>query len=486
MDNHKENNLAHKFPQLKLNEESKDRIHTALLHHQPSSSTKNEKVGRIRNIATGLIGLLLFSVLTAYILSEAEKDKADQLFAAAKEQITSVYETMQTNMKSVKTSDLLPSIKKSAIATAQATLHDAEKKLSDMSKENKEALKQQLIPKMKEIEEYNQIVPSANRLQKQINDVSEMISDDPFNRDISMQLSKVKGELSDFTVMTNKLENPSLKSFFQGRYTPQISLLEKNMTAYKGVSNGISELRTIAEKLSLPPGEFDQEVSRLSEKVEKLPNNAAKAGMKEELANISQDYERNQVAAAEEKKRLEEKRKAEEEKRLAEEKRKAEEEKRLAEEKRKAEEEKRLAEEKKKAEGEKSQLESEEIFPMEFIEITPDGHKIINSRRPYNDDRFYKYDEIAKKHGGRYYYTPNSDVAAIFNKERKAIAYLNYGFITEIEYKELFIDLYVYYTNTPRGEATALIQKVIESGEPVETEGSRLELENGILGYHAW
>jgi hypothetical protein len=478
MENHKENNLAHKFPQLKLNEESKDRIHTALLHHQPSSSTKNEKVGRIRNIATGLIGLLLFSVLTAYILSEAEKDKADQLFAAAKEQITSVYETMQTNMKSVKTSDLLPSIKKSAIATAQATLHDAEKKLSDMSKENKEALKQQLIPKMKEIEEYNQIVPSANRLQKQINDVSEMISDDPFNRDISMQLSKVKGELSDFTVMTNKLENPSLKSFFQGRYTPQISLLEKNITAYKGVSNGISELRTIAEKLSLPPGEFDQEVSRLSEKVEKLPNNAAKADMKEELANISQDYERNQVAATEEKKRLEEKRKAEEEKRLAEEKRKAE-------------EEKRLAEEKKKAEGEESQLESEEIFPMEFIEISQDGHKIINSRRPNNDDRFYKYDEIAKKYGGRYYYTPNSDIAAIFNKERKAIAFINYGFSTSVGYKELFIDLYVYYTKTPREEAASLIQKVIESGEPVvtgseESEGTLLKIENGRLEYHVW
>jgi hypothetical protein len=465
MENHKENNLAHKFPQLKLNEESKDRIHTALLHHQPSSSTKKVKEGRIRSIAAGLIGLLLFSVLTAYILSEAEKDKADQLFAAAKEQITSVYETMQTNMKSVKSSDLLPSIKESAITTAQTTLHDAEKQLSDMSKEKKEALKQQLIPKMKEIEEYNQIIPSANRLQKQINDVSEMISDDPFNPDISKQLSKVKGELLDFTVMTNKLENPSLKSFFQGRYTPQISLLEKNMTAYKGVSNGISELRTIAEKLSLPPGEFDQEVSRLSEKVEKLPNNTAKAGMKEELANISQDYERNQMAVLEEKKRLEEKRKAEEKK--------------------------RLAEEKKKAEGEKSQLESEEIFPMEFIEISPDGHKIINSRRPYNDDSFYKYDEIAQKHGGRYYYTPNSDVAAIFNKERKAIAFINYGFSTSVGYKELFIDLYVYYTKTPRGEAEALIQKVIESGEPVVTEGegsggTMLKIENGRLGYHAW
>jgi hypothetical protein len=476
MENHNGKKFTEKFPQLTLNQEAKDRIHSSLLHYQPESSVKVQKQGRFISIAAGLIGLLLFSVLTAYTLSQAEKEKADHLFATAEEQVSSVYETMQTNMKSVRTNDLLPPIKEPAMASAKSALMDAQDQITDMSEGNQKALKQELIPKLEEVEEYNEVVPSANLLQIQINDVSKMVNENPFNPDIPVQVSKVKDDLSRFSTMTNKLKNSPIKNYFQGRYTPQISLIENELTVYKGLSESLSELGAIADELSMPQGEFDQKVLTLSEKVGDLADNGTKTDMREKLNNISQVYERNQLALAEEKKRLEEKRKAEEKRLLAEKKKKEEEKQRLEEEKRKTEEEK---------------TKSEEVFPMEFTEISPRGYKIIHSRRPYNSDRFYKLDEIAIKHGGRYYYTPSSDVAEIFNKDRKVIAFINYGFSTSLDYKDLFLDLYVYNTGASRDEAAKLIEKVIVTGEPITTgegngEGSKLWTENGVLHYDVW
>jgi hypothetical protein len=424
------------------------------------------KKGKMISIAACLFGLLLFSVLTIYVLSESEKKSAEQLVASAEESLTSLYETMQTGLKGARGDGILLPINESALASAQLSLNDAEKNMSAMNGANKELIKEDLLPKMKKMKEYNRVVPLANQLQNQIHDINKNMKDDPFNSELSVQLSTLKNELAEFSKAVKEIEDPIIKEFFHKRYEPQITLIEEQMTAYRDSSNQIKELRLIAEKLSLPQGEFDQKVSRLSEKVGKLPDSATKTGMEEEIKNISLDYERNQLAAIQEKKRLEEKRKAEEE-------------------------QQRLEEEKRKAEEEQAQRESEEVFPMEFVEISPNGHKIINSRRPYNDESFYKFDEIAKKHGGRYYYTPNSDVAALFNKERKAIAFINYGFSTNIEYKELFVDLYVYYTGTSKGEAAKIVQQVIDTGEPVKTgegngEGSILWTEDGRLHYDLW
>jgi hypothetical protein len=266
-----------------------------------------------------------------------------------------------------------------------------------------------------------------------------------------------------------KLENPHLKEFFKNRYKPQVARLEEQIAAYRAASDQIVELKSIAEKLSLPQEEFEQLASELSEEVAQLPYNKTNQKLQEEIQLASQGYEKNKLA-------LEEK-KREEEKRLAAEK--------------KREEEKRLAAERKKAEEEeKAQQESDEAFPMEFTETSSSGHVTIFSREPYGE-RYYDIDEIAKKHGGRYYYIPSSDVAVIFDENRKALAGLNYGFSTSVEQKELFIDLYVYYTGTSQGEAAALVEKLIETGEPIETSGegqggTKLSLRNGKLHYDEW
>jgi hypothetical protein len=423
------------------------------------------KKGKMISIAAGIFGLLLFSVLTIYVVTESKKEKAEQLYASAEESLSSLYETMQTGLKGAKGDGILLPINESALASAQLSLNDAEKHMSAMNGANNELIKEDLLPKMKKMEDYNRVVPLANQLQNHIHDINKNMKDDPFNSELSVQLSTLKDELAEFTKAVNKVEDPFIKGFFHKRYEPQITLIEEQVTAYRDVSNQIKELRLIAEKFSFSKEEFNQKVSRLSEKMGELPNSDTKTGMEEEIKNISKEYERNRLAAIEEKERLEEKRKAEEEQRVAEEQRKAEE--------------------------EQAQQEYEEIFPMEFIEISPNGHKIINSRHPYNDESFYRFDEIAKKHGGRYYYTPSSDVAAILDKERKAIAFINYGFSTNIECKELFVDLYVYYTGTSKEEADKIISKVIDTGEPIKTgdgngEGSMLWVEDGRLHYDLW
>ncbi|OAT80885.1 hypothetical protein A6P54_12820 [Bacillus sp. MKU004] len=410
-----------------------------------------------------VVGLMFLSGATMFGLSHTEKVKAEKAYDSVEGNLSSLYESMQTHMKEVHEDGTLNLMNEEELASAQLSLNAADEQ--SLKGANKQKIQQELLPKLKGIEEYNNIVPIANQLQSRINTILGKVADNPLDPGLSKQITSIKEELSDFKKETAKIETPSIRQYFQNRYKPQITRLEEQVAAYQDASNQINELQSIADQLSFSKAEFQQKVSELSGKVTELPYSDVNKGLQEKINTVSKTYERNQLTAMEEKKRMEEKKKAEEE--------------RLAEEKRKAEEEKA------------AQKEYEEIFPMEFIEISPDGHKIINSRQPYNDESFYKYDEIAKKHGGRYYYTPSSDVAAIFNKERKAIAFINYGFSTGLEYKELFVDLYVYYTGTPREEASKLISKVIETGKPVEIgegngEGSRLSFENGRLHYGMW
>ncbi|MEL3970901.1 hypothetical protein AAEO50_01300 [Rossellomorea oryzaecorticis] len=413
--------------------------------------------GKFIGIALGFVGLVLFSLLTMYVLTQAEKGKAEEVFESAQGSLSSLYETIEIQMKDAKKDGLLTLIDEKAVASAQLSLNDTEKRLSNLNGAHKENVKQELLPKMKGIEEYNVIVPIANQLQSRIHDTGKKVKDNPLDPGLSKKFTSLKEELAEFTELAAKIDDPSIKEFFQSRYKPQITRLEDQVTSYQNASNKIAELKSIAEKLSLPKGEFDQKVSKLSEEVAHLPYSNTNAGLQEEIKKASKEYETNRIAQ-EEKKRAEEK---------------------------------RLAEEKKKVED-KAEEETDEIFPMTFTMTSSSGFETIFSREPYGE-RYDDIDEIARRHGGRYYYVPESDVAAIFDENRKALAGLNYGFSTSVEYKELFIDLYAYYTGTSRDDAAALVGKVIDTGEPIETGegnvnegGSRLWTESGELHYDLW
>jgi hypothetical protein len=424
--------------------------------------------GKFIGITLGFVGLMLFSFLTMYVLTQAEKGKAEKVFESAQGSLSSLYEKMQSHMEDANDDGVLSPLNEKAVASAQLSLNDAEKQLSYLNGANKEIVERELLPGMKEIEEYNSIVPNANQLQSRIHDASKKVKDDPLDPASSKQLSSLKEELSDFTKLAAKLKNPQLKEFFKNRYKPQVARLEEQIAAYRTASDQITELKSIAEKLSLPQEEFEQMASELSEEVAKLPYNNTNQKLQEEIQHASQGYEKNKLA-------LEEK-KREEEKRLATEK--------------KREEEKRLAAERKKAEEEKDQQESDEAFPIKFTVTSSSGHETIFSREPYGE-RYNDIDEIARRHGGRYYYIPSSDVAVIFDENRKALAGLNYGFSTGVEFKELFADLYVYYTGTSKREAAEIVQQVIDTGEPIKTgegngEGSQLWTADGELHYDLW
>lgn len=132
----------------------------------------------------------------------------------------------------------------------------------------------------------------------------------------------------------------------------------------------------------------------------------------------------------------------------------------------------------------------DELYPMEFTMTDPSGHTFKLSR----DFSIYKigkeYDDIARRYGARFYYTPNSDVSNVIIG-RKIIATVSLVSGAPVEYKELFIDLMSYKSKRYTREQFAnIVDTVIQSGEPYKVEegdgGELLSLENGILRYDSW
>lgn len=132
----------------------------------------------------------------------------------------------------------------------------------------------------------------------------------------------------------------------------------------------------------------------------------------------------------------------------------------------------------------------DELYPMEFTMTDPNGHTFKLSR----DFSIYKigkgYDDIARRYGARFYYTPNSDVSYVIIG-RKIIATVSLVSAANVEYKDLFIDLMTFQSKQyTREEFTALVDTVIQSGEPYIVEegdsGELLKVENGTIVYHSW
>ncbi|CAN7194972.1 hypothetical protein [Rossellomorea sp. LjRoot5] len=132
----------------------------------------------------------------------------------------------------------------------------------------------------------------------------------------------------------------------------------------------------------------------------------------------------------------------------------------------------------------------DELYPLEFTMTDPNGHTFKLSR----DFSIYKigkgYDDIARKYGARFYYTPNSDVSNVIIG-RKIIATVSLVSAANVEYKDLFIDLMTFQSKKyTREQFAALVDTVIESGEPYIVEegdsGELLKVENGTIIYHSW
>ncbi|PFG04611.1 hypothetical protein [Bacillus sp. es.034] len=132
----------------------------------------------------------------------------------------------------------------------------------------------------------------------------------------------------------------------------------------------------------------------------------------------------------------------------------------------------------------------DELYPMEFTMTDPNGHTFKLSR----DFSIYKigkgYDDIARRYGARFYYTPNSDVSNVIIG-RKIIATVSLVSAANVEYKDLFIDLMTFQSKQyTRKEFAALVDTVIQRGEPYIVEegdsGELLKVENGTIVYHSW
>ncbi|MFC7786027.1 hypothetical protein ACFQWC_16145 [Rossellomorea sp. GCM10028870] len=472
MKNHNEDNLSKNLPPLQLNDEAKERIHTAILHHEPSPASRMKawKEGRFKSFAAAAVGLLVFSILTLYVISETEKEKANQLFADAEENIQAVYEEMELNLQETEEGGLLKTIEPSELKSAQVSLKNAEKEMLKSGEEKERELRQHLIPMMKEIEDYNQIVPVANELQQDINDIRSLLEKSPLEEKMADKVASIKKELADKLKTFDKLESPSLRAFFTNQYSTQVNRMDQTFSQYKEVQEEIENLKAIAEEQSLNEEDFGQEAERVMKQVTILPDNQTTAEMKEEIESAKDAFDQVKEEA-ENKKRLEEEASLEKEKVSSGEVRSA------------------SADEKEKEDTNQDSPE-DELYPMEFTMTDSNGHTFKLSR----DFEIYKigkgYDDIAKRYGGRFYYTPNSDMSHVIIG-RKIIATISLVSAADVEYKDLFIDLMSLRSKKyTRDQFASIVETVIQSGEPYKVEegdsGELLQVKNGVLVYHGW
>ncbi|UTE77399.1 hypothetical protein [Rossellomorea sp. KS-H15a] len=467
-----EENIKKELPPLQMNESAKERIHTTLLNHQPTSPSKRGiwKGGKWGGLVAAALGIFVFSLLTVYIISETEKEREQEQYVLAEKEIQAVYEEMEGNLQSTEEGQLLNPIKESKMKSAQSSLEKVEAS-SD---------KEELSSMMREIDIYHQAVPQVNELQNQINDVNKVLSQNVFEKDLGEKISRLKSDLTGISKKFNQRGNASLIAFIS-KYSAQMNSLEKEFKNYTSLQKDVQDLKKMAVEQSVDAQEFEQKSEDVMSQVNRLENKKMAAGMEKEINTAKAEFQQL-VANAEAKAEAEENKRKEEEK-VAQ--------KRREEQASKPKEvNSSVPATKEKEESVDESNPEDELYPMEFTMTDPNGHTFKLSR----DFSIYKigkgYDDIARRYGARFYYTPNSDVSNVIIG-RKIIATVSLVSAANVEYKDLFIDLMSFQSKQyTREEFAALVDTVIQSGEPYIVEegdsGELLKVENGTIVYHSW
>ncbi|MBW3111419.1 hypothetical protein KYJ26_06240 [Bacillus sp. MCCB 382] len=456
MKNHDEYTFQNKFPKMKLNDEAKDRIHTSILHHvTPTRQKRSWKEGKFIGVVTTVMGLILFSVLTAYILFETEKGKTEQLLADAGEKVDAVYGEMEKHLETAGPKALLKEVNPKALKAAEASMGEINADSSISNEEKAKKLNKKLIT----LQEYNQMVPFVNDLQKNITLLNKEIYEGKFQEGVQEEIARLKNELDIANKKFDSLESANLKSFFSERYSPQLAAIEESINQLQDMSSQIEELSTIAKEQSMNKDEFDKQIEGVLQQLDRLPNEQTAIEMENRLKQAQTEYNEIQQKKQEE----------------------------IRQEEIKKEEERKEAENNKAADSPKEDQDGE--YPMEFTETTPQGITIKYSRDFKGNETLLHYDELAKKYGGRYYFIPNSDGGVIF-KNGQQIAGVSISTSALLEYKDLFIELCTYNSKNTKAEFSEIVNTVIQTGEPYKVGndqgGSELRLKNGVLLYDSW
>jgi hypothetical protein len=471
-----EENLNKELPPLQMNESAKERIHTTLLNHQPTPPSKRGiwKGSKWGSLVSAALGIFVFSLLTVYIISETENEREQERYVQAEKEIQAVYEEMEGNLQSTEEGQLLNPIEESKLKSAQSSLKKVEASTD----------KEELSSMMREIDIYNQAVPQVNELQNQIIDVNKDLSQNVFEKDLGQKISRLKSDLTGILKKFDQGGNASLKAFI-GKYSAQMSTLEKEFKNYTGLQKDVQDLKKMAVEQTEDAREFELKAEDVMRQVTRLENKKMAARMEKEINTAKVEFQQlvaNAEAKAEAKAEAEENKRKEEE-RVAQ--------KRSEEQASKPKEvNSSVPVTKEKEESVDESSPEDELYPMEFTMTDPNGHTFKLSR----DFSIYKigkgYDDIARKYGARFYYTPNSDVSNVIIG-RKIIATVSLVSAANVEYKDLFIDLMTYQSKKyTREQFAALVDTVIESGKPYTVEegnsGELLKVENGTIIYHSW
>ena len=437
------------------------------LNHPPSLPAKKSiwKRSKWGSIVATLFGIFVFSLLTIYIISETERNREHEKYVQAEEEIQAVYKEMEGNLQKTEDGQLLGEINVSKIKSVQSSLS----KVEGTSKNEKE----KLISMMKEIKIYNHAVPLVNELQNHINEVNKILTQSVFDNGLEEKIALLKTEMAEKLKEFDQIESASLKAFI-GKYTAQVNTIEDEFKNYMGVQDDVIALKKVATEQSVGAEEFERKAEDVMSQVNRLSNKQMAVMMEDEINSAIANFQQL-IAAAEEKKRKEEERLAQ---------------KRREEQAAKPTEVNSSGSVSEEEEGQHTDNPEDELYPLEFTMTGADGFTFKMSR-DFDEYKAGKgYDDIARSYGGRFYYTPHSDMSYVIIG-RKIIATVSLVSGAPLEYKDLFIDLMTYQSKKyTREEFAGIVETVIESGEPYKVEegfaGELLSLENGILRYDCW
>ncbi|MDX8343108.1 hypothetical protein [Rossellomorea sp. YZS02] len=437
-------------------------------NHSPTVEKSIWKRGKRGSFVAAILGIFIFSLLTVYIISETGKEREHERYVQAEENIQTVYKEMGENLQNTAEGELLKPIEDSKVKSAQSSLE----KVDTVSEKEKK----KLTSMMKEIKIYNDTVPEANKLQTTIDDLNKILSQDTFDEKLEEKLSLLKREISNKLKEFDQLQNATLKAFISKQYTAQINNLEKEFKNYIGVQEEVQALKKMASEQSVGTQEFEQKAKEVMSQVNQLSNKQMAVMMEDEINKAKAEFQQLMAEAAEKKRR--------EEEMLAQKQREEQ-----ASKPKEVNSSGTVSEEKEEPQSETGNPE-DELYPLEFTMTGSDGFTFKMSR-DFNKYKAGKgYDDIARKYGARFYYTPSSDMSYVIIG-RKFIATVSLVSGVDVEYKDLFIDLMTFKSKKyTREQFAAIVDKVIESGEPYKVEegsgGEILSVENGWLRYDVW
>ncbi|RHW42566.1 hypothetical protein D1B31_02935 [Neobacillus notoginsengisoli] len=355
--------------------------------------------------------LILVVTVGSYVVYGATKDKkAENSVNEAKSSASDLYKEMEEKIDTGKETGHFAKVDREKILKAEALVSIAKADLKEAtnktSREYKEILQDEVESMIGQLREYNKGAAIAEPLYERIYAAEKLAAENPLSPDLLEELPLLKADVLEGNKEFKKLK-PPFHDLFADRYILEVEKLEGIMNLFVTAEQAVQTLIDMSESEKTIKADFDKKYEEAKKLVEELSNESAKNELTAEMETAAKAF------ANADKKRDEEAKKKEED-------------------------------EAKTFTG-------------------PEGEMYELGEGPSFDPAW----SVAKKHGARLYFMPDSDVM-IFVKDNSRILTMSAGFIgTDLNHGNILADLL-----TARGYKITQkeMNNVIQSGTPFEKE----------------